>query len=134
MPSCEDLLPFFRSSDWRVLDAAWAQLRDQNEKLSDDDALVLLQNPQPVAQLLGLAVLGQNPEKQSVELALPLLQAPDEFVRLKAAQTLRALTGQHFTEDQTDEWVKWWTENKTNLVVELHPEELRPKLPLPNRP
>jgi len=122
----EDLLLFFRSSNWRVLDVAWAQLRDQNEKLSDDDALVLLQNPQPVAQLLGLAVLGQNPEKQSVELALPLLQAPDEFVRLKAAQTLRALTGQHFTEDQTDEWIKWWTENKTNLVVQLHPEELRP--------
>jgi hypothetical protein len=130
----EDLLPFFKSSDWRILDAAWAQLRDQNEKLSDNDALVLLQNPQPVAQLLGLAILNQNPEKQSVELALPLLQAPDEFVRLKASQTLRALTGQHFTEDQTDEWVKWWTENKTNLVVELHPEELRPKLPLPNRP
>jgi hypothetical protein len=122
----EDLLPFFRSSDWRVLDAAWAQLRDQNEKLSDNDALVLLQNPQPVAQLLGLAVLGQNPEKQSVELALPLLQAPDEFVRLKAAQTLHVLTGQHYTEDQTDEWIKWWTENKTNLVVQLHPDELRP--------
>ena len=125
----EDLLPFFRSSDWRVLDAAWAQLRDQNEKLSDNDALVLLQNPQPVAQLLGLGILNQNPEKQSVELALPLLQSPDEIVRLKAAQTLRALTGQHFTESQADEWGKWWVENKTNFVVQLHPEELRPRLP-----
>ena len=123
----EDLLPFFRSSDWQVLDAAWAQLRDQNEKLSDDDILVLLQNPQPVAQLLGLGILNQNPEKQSVELALPLLQAPDEIVRLKAAQTLRTLTGQHFTENQADEWGKWWVENKTNFVVQLHPEELRPQ-------
>jgi hypothetical protein len=124
----EDLLPFFRSSDWRVLDATFDLLRDRPEKMSDDDALILLQNPQPVAQLLGLAILGQNPEIQSVALALPLLKAPDEFVRLKAAQTLRVLTGQHFTEDQTDEWVKWWMENKTNFVVQLHPEELRPHL------
>jgi HEAT repeat protein len=125
----QDLLPFFKSSDWEVLDAAYALLRDRQEKLSDDDALILLQNPQAVAQLLGLSILSQNPEKQSVELALPLLRAPDELVRLKAAQTLRALTGKHFTEDQTDEWVKWWMENKTNFVVHLHPEELRPRLP-----
>lgn len=123
----EDLLPFFRSSDWRVLDAAYALLQDQHEKISDDEALVLVQNSQPVAQLLGLAILNQNPEKQSVELALPLLQAPDEIVRLKAAQTLRMLTGQHFTENQADEWGKWWVENKTNFVVQLHPEELRPQ-------
>jgi hypothetical protein len=129
----EELLPFFRSSDWEVLDAAYALLRDQGEKISDDEALILVQNPQPVAQLLGLSVLGQNPEKQSAELALLLLRAPDEFVRLKAAQTLRVLTGQHFTEDQADEWEKWWTENKTNFVVELHPEELRPQLPQINR-
>jgi HEAT repeat protein len=125
----EDLLPFFKSSDWRVLDAAYDLLRDRQKKMSDDDALILLQNPQPVAQLLALAILGQNPEKQSVELALPLLKAPDEFVRLRAAQTLRTLTGQHFTEDQTEEWVKWWTENKTNLVFQLHPKELRTRRP-----
>jgi len=106
---------------------AFTQLWEQGEKLSDDEALTLLQNPQPVARLLGLRVLDQNPEKQSVELALPLLRDPDELVRLKAAQTLRVLTGQHFTEDQLDEWVKWWTQNKTNLVVRLHPEELRPQ-------
>lgn len=114
----EELLPFFKSSDWQVLDAAYDHLRDQQGKLSDDDAAVLLQNPQPVAQLLGLGILNQNPERQSIELALPLLQAPDEIVRLKAAQTLRALTGQNFTEDQADEWGKWWMENKTNFVVQ----------------
>jgi Uncharacterized protein conserved in bacteria (DUF2330) len=125
----EDLLPFFQSSDWQVLDAAFDHLRDQQGKLSDDDAAILLQNPQPVAQLLGLGILNQNPERQSIELALPLLQAPDEIVRLKAAQTLRALTGQNFTEDQADEWGKWWMENKTNYVVQLHAEELRPRFP-----
>jgi HEAT repeat protein len=127
----EDLLPFFRSSDWRVLNLAFSQLREQDGKISDDDALILLQNPEPVARLLGLTALSQNPEKESVELALPLLRDPDEIVRLKAAQTLRALTGQHFTEDQTDEWIKWWTENKTNLVAHPPSEELRPHFAAP---
>lgn len=124
----EDLLPFFKSSDPEAVSWAWVQLRDQKEKISDDDALPLLQNSQPTARLLGLRVLDQNPEKKSVELALPLLRDPDELMRLKAAQTLRVLTGQHFTEDQVDEWVNWWTKNKTNFVVQLHPEELRPQL------
>jgi len=122
----EELLPFFRSSDWRVLNLACSQMREHDGKISDDDALILVQNPEPVARLLGLNALSQNPEKESVELALPLLRDPDEMVRLKAAQTLRLLTGQHFTEDQLDEWIKWWTGNKTNLVVQLHPDELRP--------
>ncbi|HXR03305.1 MAG TPA: DUF2330 domain-containing protein [Verrucomicrobiae bacterium] len=125
----EDLLPFFKSSDTEALGVAFSQLRRQEERISDDDALALLQNAQPMARLLGLRVLDQNPETQSVELALPLLRDPDELVRLKAAQTLRVLTGQHFTEDRTAEWIKWWTENKTNLVVQLHPEELRPQFP-----
>ena len=123
----EDLLPFFKSSDPETLGVAFSQLRVQDEKLSDTEALALLQNPQPVARLLGLRVLDQNPEKQSVELALPLLLDPDELVRLKAAQTLQALTGQQFTEDQTEEWTKWWIENKTNFVAQPPAEELRPR-------
>ncbi|HTY86159.1 MAG TPA: DUF2330 domain-containing protein [Candidatus Acidoferrum sp.] len=123
-----ELLPFFKSSDWRILDAAYDLLRNQEEKLTVEDAAMLLENPAPVAQLLGLGILNQNPGKESVALALPLLRAPDEFVRLKAAQTLRALTGQHFTEDQIDEWMEWWMKNKTNFVIHLHPEELRPQL------
>ena len=89
----------------------------------------MLQNIEPFARVFGLDILYRNADKQSVELALPLLQDSDELVRLKTAQTLRAMTGQHFTETQNNEWTKWWTENKTNFVVQLHPEELRPQLP-----
>jgi hypothetical protein len=121
----EDLLSFFKSSDWEVLGVAFSQLTGQGENISDDDALVLLQSPQPVARQLGLRVLDQNPGKQSVELALPLLRDTDELVRLKAAQTLRALTGQNFTEDQTNKWAKWWTQNKKNFVAQSRPEESR---------
>jgi len=74
----------------------------------------------------GLSVLYRNANKQSIELALPLLKDPERVVRMRTAGTLRALTGQHFTEGQPDQWEKWWAKNKTNFVVEPHPEELRP--------
>jgi hypothetical protein len=121
----EDLLRFFNSSDPETVSWAFTQMVRQDEKISADEAMVLLQNSQPLARQLGLRALDRNPEKQSVELALPLLRDPDEIVRLKATQTLRALTGQQFTEDQADEWAKWWTKNKTNFVVRSHPEESR---------
>lgn len=119
-----DLLSFFTSSDYLVLNAAFTQLGGQHGEVSSDEALVMLQSPQIVARLLGLHALGHKPERQSVSLALPLLRDPDEMVRLTAAQTLRTLTGQQFTEDQTDEWEKWWMENKAKFVAPLQPEEL----------
>jgi HEAT repeat protein len=127
-----DLLSFFTSPDYLVLNAAFTQLGGQHGEVSGDEALVMLQSPQIVARLLGLHALDQKREKQSVALALPLLRDPDEMVRLKAAQTLRALTGQQFSEDQADEWTKWWVKSKTNFVVQPHPEELRPN-PFQNR-
>jgi HEAT repeat protein len=120
-----DLLPLFKSSDLEILGTAFSQISRQGEKISDDDARVLLQSPQPLARQLGLRALDQNPGKQSVELALPLLRDPDEIVRLKAAQTLQALTGQQFSEDQADEWAKWWVEHKAGFVAQSHPEEPR---------
>lgn len=118
-----DLLPFFKSSDPEILGTAFSQISRQGEKISDDDARVLLQSPQPLARQLGLRALDQNPGKQSVELALPLLRDLDEIIRLKAAQTLQALTGQQFSEDQADEWAKWWVEHKAGFVAQSHPEE-----------
>jgi hypothetical protein len=120
-----DLIAFFKSPDPEAVSWAFTQITRQSEKISDDDALVLLQSPQPLARQLGLRALDQNPGKQSAELALPLLRDPDEIVRLKAAQTLRALTGQQFTEDQADEWAKWWTGHKANFVAPSQPEESR---------
>jgi len=87
----------------------------------------LLQNSEPLARMIGVGVLYQNADKQSVELALPLLKDSERMVRARTAATLRALTGQHFTNEQAGEWEKWWNENKTNFVVQLHPEELRPQ-------
>ena len=123
----EALSSLFKTSDVGAIGAVMMQYQIREQmKISNEDAFPLLQNSEPGARIMGLRILYLNAEKQSVEMSLPLLLDPDELVRLKAAQILRALTGRHFTEAQTDEWIKWWNENKTNFVVELHPEELRP--------
>ncbi len=141
----ERLLQFFRLPDREAISLVLTQLRNKNGSgmpdfinngagISDTEAVPLLQNSEPIARMIGLRVLYQNAEKQSVELALPLLNDPEPLVRMRTATTLRALTGQHFTEDQADQWQAWWTANKTNFVVELHPEEFRPRWSATNRP
>ncbi len=134
----EQLLQFFKLPDRETVSLVLAQLQNRNNSdipgfigegtgISDTEAIPLLQNTEPLARLIGLKILYQNAEKQSVELAMPLLNDPERAVRMRAAGTLRALTGQHFAEDQTDEWKEWWTANKTNFVVQLNPEELLPQ-------
>lgn len=94
--------------------------------VTDTEALPLLRNSDPnIRGGLALVILYQNADKQAVEMTFPLLKDPEQLVRMRAAATLRALTGQHFTAEQTTEWENWWAENKTNFVVELHPDELR---------
>jgi hypothetical protein len=134
----EQLLEFFKLPDREAVSLALAQVQNRNNSdipgfigegtgISDTETVSLLQNTEPLARLIGLKILYQNAEKQSIELAMPLLNDPERAVRMRAAGTLRALTGQHFTEDQTDEWKKWWTANKTNFVLQLNPEELLPQ-------
>jgi hypothetical protein len=91
------------------------------------EALPLLQNSEPLGRMIGLQVLYENANQQSVELALPLLNDPVPGVRQEAAATLRALTDEPFTAEQFTEWNAWWARNKTHFVVLLHPEELPPR-------
>jgi len=110
----EDLLPLFNIQDSLSLGLVGQAL--YREDVSNDEVIPLLQNPEPLARLVALNIFSKNANKQSVELALPLLRDPDEIVRLKAAQTLRRLTGQNFSEDQADEWGNWWKANKSQFV------------------
>ena len=127
--SREDLLAIFKAPSLRAVWDAYTELKEvTGEDISDADAVSLLQNPDPdVRGGIGLRTLYQNADKRAVEMALPLLKDPEPLVRMRAAQTLRAMTGQHFTDEQAGEWEKWWNENKTHFVVQLHPEELRPQ-------
>ena len=110
----EDLLPLFNLQDSLSLGLVAQAL--YHEDVSNDEIIPLLQNPEPLARMVVLNIFSKNANKQSVELALPLLHDPDEIVRLKAAQTLRELTGQNFSEDQADEWGNWWKANKSQFV------------------
>ncbi len=92
---------------------------EENDPLSQEVITILLQNSDPMARMDGVTILYRNANKQSVELALSLLNDPNPFVKELAGSTLRALTGQDFTDDQSGEWEKWWNENKTNFVVQL---------------
>jgi hypothetical protein len=83
----------------------------------------LLQNSDPFARMTSVTILYNMANKESVELALPLLKDQDRFVKELAGSTLRALTGQDFTDDQADEWHAWWDENKANFVVQLRREK-----------
>ena len=125
----DDLLAIFKAPSLRAVWDAYTELKEvTGEDISDADAVSLLQNPDPdVRGGIGLRTLYQNADKRAVEMALPLLKDPEPLVRMRAAQTLRALTGQHFTDEHAGEWEKWWNENKTHFAVQLHPEELRPQ-------
>ena len=119
----EDLLPLFNLQDSLSLGLVAQAL--YREDVSNDEIIPLLQNPEPLARLVALNIFSKNANKQSVELALPLLRDPDELVRLKAAQTLRELTGQNFSEDQADEWGNWWKTNKSQFVPVHYPRAIQ---------
>lgn len=130
----EDVLPVFRASWTPAINmafrTAWILGIVHGETgISCQEAIPLLQNPLTHARLLGLEVLRENANKQSIELAIPMLEDPEERVRNAAEGLLRLLTKQDFPQDQPDQWQKWWTENKTNFVVQFHPEELRAQFP-----
>jgi hypothetical protein len=120
--------------DRELLGLMASQLRIKNPRggylkydMSDIEAAPLFQNPDALARMIGLNVLYNNATNRSVEMALPLLKDPEPTIRTRAAATLRALTGQHFTEAQAEQWQQWWDAHKANFVVELHPEELHPQ-------
>ena len=119
----EDLLPLFNVHDDLSLGLVGQAL--YREDVSNDEVIPLLQNPDPSARMVALNIFSKNANKQSVELALPLLRDPDELVRLKAAQTLRELTGQNFSEDQADEWGKWWMTNKNQFISPFYTRAIR---------
>jgi HEAT repeat protein len=129
--SREVLLSLMSLPDQEVIGALIGQFRskgpDRRINLSDDEVAPFLQNTEPLARLMGLNVLYQNAGSQSVQMTLPLLKDAEPGIRGRAAAVLRAMTGQHFTEDQADQWQAWWTANQAHFTVELHPEELHPR-------
>ncbi len=122
--SREELLQFAAIPQEEVVGMAVAKLG--NTTISCDEAVPLLHNPESLARVFGLNALLQNANTQSVDLALPLLNDPNVFVKKRVAATLRVLTGQHFPPDQPRQWEQWWAANRAAFTVTIHPEELHP--------
>jgi hypothetical protein len=126
--SREDLSGVFAAASMGPVWTAYEELQKNGWEISDTDVVTLLKNSDPnIRGGLGLKILYDRANRQSVDLALPFLHDPEPLVRMSAARTLRALTGQHFTEAPADDWEKWWTQNKDHFIVHQHPEELTPK-------
>ena len=118
------LVPLLQDPDRGIRYAAVSEVgMDRNDPASDEVLMVLLHNSEAFARLSGVTVLFRNANKQSVELALPLLKDPNRYVKELAGSTLRALTGQDFATDQADEWQAWWDQNKADFHVQLRRQE-----------
>lgn len=125
----EKVLPLFRMTWMPAINlafrTAWILGTVQHGTgISCQEAIPLLHNRLMHAQLLGLEVLRENANKQSIELAIPMLKDPVKRVRSAAERLLVLLTGQGFPVDQPDEWQTWWQANKINFVVRPHPEKV----------
>ena len=77
-----------------------------------------MENPVAMVRLLGLRVLEDNKNKDSVEFSIPLLKDSEPFVRTRAHDLLTDLTGQNIPLDQPGEWEKWWQENRAAFVLD----------------
>ena len=123
----DDLIPLLDGPDLGVRQAAIDLLGSKYEgPLFDKVVPVLLRNTEPNARMTGLMMLYWKADQQSVAMALPLLKDPIDLVQERANAVLCALTGQHFSQDQPEQWEKWWADHQANFVVERHPEELQP--------
>lgn len=89
-------LALLKIPDKRALGIAATYFRGRDHKyaLSDDEAVTLLQNTEPLARLIGLNVLRQHADSRAIELARPLLNDPDPTVKFTAQRAMQQMTGQ----------------------------------------
>ena len=120
----EELLALFSVPRMEVAGAAVGQLQ---KNISCEEAKPLLHNTHWMVRMIGLAVLIRNANKQSVELAIPLLRDTVEIVQVRAHDLLTDLTGQNFPMEQPEKWEQWWEQNKATFSVDISPEQLRKK-------
>lgn len=112
----EELLPLFSAPRMEVAGLAYQILKPDG--VSPSEAKPLLQNPAWMVRLLGLRVLNEDCNNESVELAMPLLREKEPFMRERTCALLTLLTGQNIPADQPERWEKWWSENKATFVVD----------------
>jgi hypothetical protein len=111
-PPPRDLALYLCSTNTEVINVAYARFMHTTELV--DNSSSLFQNRLSFVRLEALACLRQivNPDSVAIGLVIPLLRDPDMRVQLAAGYTLQTLTGAPIRWNQTEEWEKWWDQNK----------------------
>jgi Uncharacterized protein conserved in bacteria (DUF2330) len=86
-----ELVPFLSVPNTYAIGTATAYFRDSHGQydMSNDQVKLLLQNPHPLGRMIGLRVLAQHGDAESLALAKPFLKDPDVRVRRIAERILR---------------------------------------------
>jgi hypothetical protein len=95
----EELFPFFKIPNRMGISISTGYFREFRNghghyDLSNEQAVPLLHNTEPLARLIGLRILEQNAAADSIALATPLLSDPNPTVKFVAARTVRQLEEQ----------------------------------------
>jgi hypothetical protein len=93
--SHDELYPFFKMPDQRAVGISTGYFREgSGYDLTDDQAIPLLQNTEPLGRLIGLRILGQHADAHAIELARPLLNDTNPVIKYAAEKTMQQMTGQ----------------------------------------
>ena len=91
--SNDELFAFFKMPDRVAVAISTGYFRNMYGRyaLSNEQAIPLLQNSEPIARIIGLRILSQNAADDSIELATPLLDDPNPTVQHSAALVISRL-------------------------------------------
>jgi HEAT repeat protein len=111
----EAVLPLLGVPDMRMVSLAVRHL--EQDGVGYQDLIPLLNNPERMARLTGLRVLGELADKEAVGVIIPLLRDPEPVVQKQAWTLLKTLTGQEIPRDQPRQWGQWWAEHRIPVLI-----------------
>ncbi len=118
-----DLLPLLSVPRSEIAALAY-QILDK-DGLSIEETKALLQNSSSMIRMIGLIDIAHRTNSQAIGMMIPMMNDPDENVRVRAHNLLRMITGQTFAIDDQDHWKRWWAQNKSTFVVDQSKMEQR---------
>ncbi|MEK7467235.1 MAG: HEAT repeat domain-containing protein [Planctomycetota bacterium] len=99
--------------------AAIGALAIKKDKGSADALIALLNNPKEDAEVKAAACTAfvDIRVKEAVPVLMQMLEVKSEAVRIAASSALRSITGQSYSNKETDKWKIWWQDNSKTFEV-----------------
>ncbi len=111
-----DLLPLLSVPRSEVAALAY-QILDR-DGLSIEETKALLQNSSSMIRMIGLIDIAHRTNSQAIGMMIPMMNDPDEYVRVRAHDLLIMVTGQTFAIDDQDQWKQSWEKIKTTFFLD----------------